>query len=88
MFKMKSITAGLLAIVGGAIAQDVDYAQYVNPFIGSEGAIPGYACKLISLSVSYCANNIQMVAAMFLLEGPCLLAWSSSALTPMRRPST
>jgi hypothetical protein len=26
-------------------AQHVDYSQFVNPFIGSEGAIPGYACK-------------------------------------------
>jgi hypothetical protein len=25
-------------------AQDVDYSQFVNPFIGSEGAISGYAC--------------------------------------------
>lgn len=28
-----------------AKAQEVDYSQYVNPFIGTEGAIPGYACK-------------------------------------------
>lgn len=35
----------LLAIVRLAIAQGADYAQFVNPFIGSEGAIPGYACK-------------------------------------------
>jgi hypothetical protein len=33
-------------IVGRALAQDIDYAQFVNPFIGSEGAIPGYACLL------------------------------------------
>jgi hypothetical protein len=32
----------LIACVG---AQTVDYSQYVNPFIGSEGAIPGYACE-------------------------------------------
>ena len=36
---------GALAIAQVAIAQDVDYAQFVNPFIGTEGAIPGYACK-------------------------------------------
>jgi hypothetical protein len=33
-------------IIGRALAQDIDYAQFVNPFIGSEGAIPGYACLL------------------------------------------
>lgn len=33
-----------LAATGLAAAQNVDYAQFVNPFIGSEGAIPGYAC--------------------------------------------
>lgn len=38
----------LSIVVGCAIAQDVDFSQYVNPFIGSEGAIPGYACKLTS----------------------------------------
>jgi hypothetical protein len=31
--------------VGLAAAQDTDYSQFVNPFIGSEGAIPGYACQ-------------------------------------------
>lgn len=30
-------------IFTGILAQDVDYAQFVNPFIGSEGAISGYA---------------------------------------------
>jgi hypothetical protein len=29
-------------------AQDVDYSQFVNPFIGSEGAIAGYACKYLA----------------------------------------
>ena len=34
----------LIPILGVAAAQAVDYSQFVNPFIGSEGAIPGYAC--------------------------------------------
>lgn len=42
MIKMKNKALLLLSV--GAIAQDVNYAQFVNPFIGSEGAIPGYAC--------------------------------------------
>ncbi|KAF1962956.1 hypothetical protein CC80DRAFT_399501 [Byssothecium circinans] len=29
--------------LAAAMAQQVDYAQFVNPFIGSEGPIPGYA---------------------------------------------
>ncbi|KAH3945168.1 hypothetical protein HBH98_142750 [Parastagonospora nodorum] len=33
----------LLLTIGCTVAQDVDYSQYVNPFIGSEGAIPGYS---------------------------------------------
>jgi len=33
----------LLVLAPCAIAQDVDYSQFVNPFIGTEGAIPGYA---------------------------------------------
>ena len=37
------------AAIGCVIAQDVDYAQFVNPFIGSEGAIPGYACKYMPI---------------------------------------
>jgi hypothetical protein len=30
---------------GLGLAADIDYARFVNPFIGSEGAIPGYACQ-------------------------------------------
>ncbi|KAE8857708.1 hypothetical protein PTNB73_08956 [Pyrenophora teres f. teres] len=41
MFATRAI--GLLVIVRCAFAQDVDYARFVNPFIGSEGAISGYA---------------------------------------------
>lgn len=41
MFKNKAF--GVLVIVKGILAQNVDYAQFVNPFIGSEGAISGYA---------------------------------------------
>jgi hypothetical protein len=40
------------------IAQDVDYSQFVNPFIGSEGAIPGYACKLSSTKIQDDANML------------------------------
>lgn len=32
-------------LLGISSAEDVDYSQFVNPFIGSEGAISGYACK-------------------------------------------
>ncbi|KAH8722979.1 glycosyl hydrolase family 92-domain-containing protein [Phaeosphaeriaceae sp. PMI808] len=34
---------GVFTLIGCVVAQEVDYAQFVNPFIGSEGAIPGYA---------------------------------------------
>jgi hypothetical protein len=50
MFAMRLLRG--LALVGVVVAQDVDYAQFVNPFIGSEGAIPGYACKLTSTKIS------------------------------------
>jgi hypothetical protein len=43
MFMMRLLQS--LAFIGRTIAQDVDYSQFVNPFIGSEGAIPGYACE-------------------------------------------
>jgi hypothetical protein len=36
----------ILELARCAIAQDVDYSKFVNPFIGTEGAIPGYACKV------------------------------------------
>jgi hypothetical protein len=35
----------VVVAAGHVMAQDIDYTQFVNPFIGSEGAIPGYACK-------------------------------------------
>jgi putative alpha-1,2-mannosidase len=35
-------TSLAIAIVRSVIAQDVDYSQFVNPFVGSEGGIPGY----------------------------------------------
>ena len=35
-----------LVLILGVSAQNVDYSQFVNPFIGSEGAIKGYACML------------------------------------------
>lgn len=39
---MKPHTAILLALVGiSSATPQVDYSQYVNPFIGSEGPIPG-----------------------------------------------
>jgi putative alpha-1,2-mannosidase len=42
---LHSTFKAMFCVLGLAIAQDVDYAQFVNPFIGSEGAIPGYACQ-------------------------------------------
>jgi hypothetical protein len=44
MFSAKVLA--ILAIVQRQFtaAEEVDYAQFVNPFIGTEGAIPGYAC--------------------------------------------
>lgn len=49
---MAAIRAVSLAVAIAALrvhAQDVDvdYTQFVNPFIGSEGKIPGYVCKSI-----------------------------------------
>jgi len=35
--------AGLVGFATPVTAQEVDYAHFVNPFIGSAGAIPGYA---------------------------------------------
>lgn len=55
MFKAKILA--ILAIVQRqyADAQEVDYSQFVNPLIGTEGAIPGYACKSPNLqSLSNC----------------------------------
>lgn len=64
---------GLPALV---IAQGVDYAQFVNPCIGSEGAIPGYACEFTSsFSSSNLANGIQMVVVMYSLAALSPLAW-------------
>ena len=50
MFRAKVL--GALAIAQIAIGQDVDYARFVNPFIGTEGAIPGYACKSAAVLLS------------------------------------
>lgn len=44
---------GILVVVGSVVAQEVDYAQFVNPFIGSEGAIPGYACDYPSTMIYF-----------------------------------
>jgi hypothetical protein len=38
-------------IIAACAAQDVDYAQFVNPFIGSEGGIAGYACESMAATV-------------------------------------
>lgn len=43
MVYRRIVKAAFAVYVGVSYAQDVDYAQFVNPFIGSEGAIPGYA---------------------------------------------
>jgi hypothetical protein len=40
---LRALAIGLTSVVAIS-AQDVDYAQFVNPFIGSEGGIAGYAC--------------------------------------------
>lgn len=51
-------TAGTIAcLIACALAQDVDYSQYVNPFIGSEGAIPGYACEYYQRFSCYDAES-------------------------------
>lgn len=44
-FKLSSASLLLLALLNTASAQ-VDYSQYVNPFIGGQGPIEGLACKL------------------------------------------
>jgi hypothetical protein len=43
--EMMLLGVAIVALCRCARAQDVDYAQFVNPFIGSEGGISGYACK-------------------------------------------
>jgi hypothetical protein len=68
----------LLLAIGCATAQKVDYAQYVDPFIGSEGAIPGYACKFPRNHLIFIANTRQLAAEMSSWAAQCPLAWSSS----------
>ena len=55
MWKSCICVAGLGLMLRGAAAQyseeTVDYARYVNPFIGSEGALRGYACELLHCHV-------------------------------------
>lgn len=71
---MKWLNA-IIIILGCAAAQEFDYAQFVNPFIGSEGAIPGFACKSNSQHHSYIANNDKMAAAMCSSAVLYLSAW-------------
>jgi hypothetical protein len=54
MFMMRLLH---IACIGCAVAQTFDYAQFVNPFIGSEGAIPGYACEPISEFILISTDN-------------------------------
>jgi hypothetical protein len=35
----------VVAVVSGVAGAQVDYSQFVNPLLGSEGGIPGYACQ-------------------------------------------
>jgi hypothetical protein len=37
------ITLHLFLLLVGSAASQIDYSQYVNPLIGSEGPIPGLA---------------------------------------------
>jgi putative alpha-1,2-mannosidase len=41
--KMGGLAALSLALLAGNAVAQVDYTQYVNPFIGSEGPFPGLA---------------------------------------------
>lgn len=70
---MKAIC--VLALFSYVAAQEIDYAQYVNPFIGSEGAIPGYACNLRLNHDDQGTNCSQTAVGMSLLEELCHLAW-------------
>lgn len=65
--------------VGLAATKGVDYAQYVNPFIGSEGAIPGYACtpSIPYANARHLADGSQMEVVMSSLEALCHLEWSN-----------
>jgi hypothetical protein len=81
----------VLAIARCIIAQEytyTDYAQYVNPFIGTEGAIPGLACEIPSSPIAFISDKSQMAAAMCSLEAQCLSVWSSWGLTHMKSAST
>jgi hypothetical protein len=88
MFAMMMLRG--LSLVGVVVAQDVDYAQFVNPFIGSEGAISGYACKLTSTKITFgnVTNKQQSEVAMSLWAVQCRLVWSSWASTHMKSLST
>jgi hypothetical protein len=47
----------LAIFCGLGLAADINYSQFVNPFIGSEGAIPGYACQSHGVSFTASTNN-------------------------------
>jgi hypothetical protein len=79
----------VLAIARCIVAQDyADYAQYINPFIGTEGAIPGLACEIPSSLNALDSDKAQMAAAMCSLAAQYLSVWSSWGSTPMKSAST
>jgi hypothetical protein len=79
----------VLVIVRCIFAQDhIDYAQYVNPFIGTEGAIPGLACKTHNSLYALFSDKFQMAAAMYSLAEQYHLVWSNWGLIPMKKWST
>jgi len=67
----------LLAISQCRFAQGVDYAQFVNPFIGSEGAIPGYACTTAVIPCLYLLTDSRWRRRCF--RRRCCALWYGKA---------
>lgn len=68
--RASSSTLLFTSLVRAVLAGQIDYSQYVNPFIGGEGPYPGYGCKSQTLDHgSQQANmHFQMEEVTFLSE--------------------
>lgn len=77
MWKYFICASGLVARGAAQYAtREVDYAQFVNPFIGSEGGIPGYACESWSYrGAKLRAYASQMAEGIFSSGARFRLAW-------------
>ena len=64
------------------VAAQVDYAQYVNPLIGSEGPMPGQACGSLCMSLpNNPSDRLQMVVETYSSAQRSHSAWQRLALT-------